>query len=82
MESRNGDEDYNFLKIPEEYRTHCELPSDVRGHSYYTGYGRGKNGDYWNCYCIEGRGSKPPTLFKDLLKWVDNPEDVLKWKER
>jgi len=69
-----------FKRIPISSRTDAIFDDEEhKGHSYYTGWGSGKNGDYWDCYCVGGRGSKPPTKFTDLLKRVYNPTDVLKW---
>jgi hypothetical protein len=69
-----------FLRIPVRER----ITSYSRGgHSEYTGWGnREAKGDYWDCYCLPKRGQLPPNHFPNLLKWVDNPEEVKRWKEK
>jgi len=69
-------------RIPEPLTTRYIFDGDeYRGHSTYTGHGSGKDGDYWDCYCLRD-GCKPPTEFKEFLKHVNNPEQVLEWKAK
>jgi hypothetical protein len=75
----------DFKPIPISGRTDkpdvFDNDEEHRGHSYYIGYGSGVNNDYWDCYCLPKRGSRPPGRFDDLLQWVDNPDDVIQWKK-
>ena len=58
-----------------------EDDEEHRGHSFYIGNGSNIKGDYWNCYCNPRRGGKPPYTLEEFLEWVDNKEDVMKWRE-
>jgi len=79
-------DDWMIKKIPIQ----CDKKSGVfdddeehNGHSQYIGCGLRKNeGDYWDAYCLSERGTKPPNKFSQFLKWVDNPTEVIKWKEK
>ena len=73
----------NFLKIPISGKCRQSVFGKHKGHSVYTGWGNRKSkGDYWDCYCLPDRGQLPPNNLRDLLKWVDNPDDIMKWKEK
>lgn len=70
-------------RIPEPLITTEVFDDDHihRGHSTYTGFGKGTNGDYWDCYCLNG-GCKPPSTLENFLKYIDNANQVREWRNK